>query len=310
MVLDSLNYQPSMQRDSVIAVSPYQIDYINFNSGNARFYGFDMAKCFSGDSLAIQKASFSRPSIIVYRDKFPPFLSGIKKKLFVEMITDIRRPVSINHIEINDGKVSYTEKNAKTRMEGNLLLTNLNGNISNIKNYDMQRRDSLSLAFTGHLMNAPFFDLKVNQSYADSLYGFLMTLTIEPAPLIFLNPLLAPLSNIKFISGNIDKFDMNAVGNENFALGKMNFYYHRLRIQLLKNGGIAKSTILKRTASVAVNAFVLKNNNERNGLIYFRRVKDRSFFNYMNKIIFSGVSTSVGTRKNSRYRKNFINDTK
>ena len=64
-----------------------------------------------------------------------------------------------------------------------------------------------------------------------------------------------------------------------------------------------------RVASVAVNAFVLKTNNEgRNGLIYFKRLKDRSFFNYMNKIIFSGVVTSVGARKNSQYRKKFTND--
>ena len=160
LILDSFNYHPSMSRDAAIAASPYQIDYINFNSGNTKCYGFDIIKFFNSNSLTIQKASFTRPSVFVYRDKFPPFLAGIKKKLFIEMINDIHQPVSVNQIEINDGQVSYTEKNAGTKMEGNLLLTGVNGNIFNIRNFERQPKDSLSLIFTGHLLNTAFFDLK------------------------------------------------------------------------------------------------------------------------------------------------------
>jgi len=99
------------------------------------------------------------------------------------------------------------------------------------------------------------------------------------------------------------------VGNKNMAHGKMKFYYHRLRLQLLKDGETSKSSLIKQVASLFVNTFVLKTNNEgRSGLIYFERLKDRSFFNYMNKIIFSGVATSVGAKKNSQYRRKFTND--
>jgi len=102
---------------------------------------------------------------------------------------------------------------------------------------------------------------------------------------------------------------MRARGNDNIAYGRMKFYYHGLRLHLLKNGEMSKSTFITSVASVFVNAFVLKNNNEnREGLIYFKRLKDRSFFNYMNKIIFSGVSTSLGASKNKHYRKKFTKD--
>ena len=76
LVLDSFNYHPSMPRDSVIAGSPYQIDYLNFSCSNTKLYGFDVANYFNKNTLAIQKASFSKPSIFIYRDKFPPYLSG------------------------------------------------------------------------------------------------------------------------------------------------------------------------------------------------------------------------------------------
>jgi hypothetical protein len=232
------------------------------------------------------------------------------KKLFVEKIRNISLPVTIDQIEIEDGQVSYTEKNARSRREGNLVLTHLNGNFLNIRNNDFVPGDSLSMLFTGRLLDAPVFDLKIKQSYADPLCGFLMTLTIEPTSLIFLNPLLAPLSNVKFTSGRLDTFYMSAIGNENMAHGKMKFYYHGLRVRLLKNGEMSKPNFAKKVTSLFVNAFVLRTNNERrHGLIYFRRLKDRSFFNYMNKIIFSGVTTSIGAKKNNQYRKKIINDT-
>ena len=102
---------------------------------------------------------------------------------------------------------------------------------------------------------------------------------------------------------------MNAVGNEDLAHGEMKFYYHGLHLQLLKNGELPKRASVKHVTSLLVNAFVVRTNNERrNGLIYFKRLKDRSFFNYMNKIIFSGVATSVGAKKNNQYRKELTKD--
>lgn len=213
-------------------------------------------------------------------------------------------PLSINEVIINDGNVSYTEKNARSRLDGSLVLSHLNGSISNIKNYQFQPADSLSINMAGLLLDKAPFDLTIHQSYRDALYGFLMNLKVQPVALAILNPLLAPLSNVKFVSGYLDNFQMNATGNENFAYGKMKFYYHDMHIKLLKNGGTEKTRLLKSTESNLVNFFFVRNNNtSRTGFIYFERLKDFSFFNYMNKIILSGISTSVGARKNKNYKK-------
>ncbi len=305
--LDSINFQPLMSRDSFIASSPYQTDYLKFTSGNTKLYGFNLAKYLNENALSIEKANFIRPELSVYRDKLPPFLEGIRKELFTEKIKKISFPVSINQISINDGKVTYTERNDGNRLEGNLLLAHLNGNISDIKNNGNRRTDSLSLTLTGRMLDKAFFDFKLKQSYIDPLLGFTMNLSLEPALLNFLNPLLAPLSNIRFTTGGIDKFEMSAAGNENSAQGEMKFYYHNLHIQLLKNGGVQRTAFIKKRESDLVNFFFLKNNNtSRTGLVYFKRLKDRSFFNYINKIIFSGLITSTGARNNNRYRKEMI----
>jgi len=280
------------------------MDYIYFNSGQALLLGVNLAKLFNENSLALQAADLNHPYINVYRDKFPPLLPGIRKKLFTEQIKKIDLPLSVNKVLINDGEVSYTERNAKSRLDGTLVLTHLNGSINNIKNDQLIQNDSLSINMVGRLLDKVPFDVKIHQSYKDSLYGFRLNLHIQPVSLSILNPLLAPLSNVKFVTGYLDNFQMNAIGNENVAWGKMKFYYHNMHIKLLKKGGTEKTKLLKSTESNLVNFFYVRNNNtSRTGLIYFERLKDFSFFNYMTKIIFSGIGTSIGAHDNSKYER-------
>lgn len=307
----SISYHPSMSRDSFISSHKYEADYFNFNSTDAKLSGFDLNKYFDGKAVIIKKASFLRPLLTIYRDKLPPFQEGIKKPLFTEKIRNISVPVSINEINIDDGKVSYTEKNDKNRLEGNLYLTHINGSIANISNLASQKQDSLSLNFKGLLQNNAPFALKLNESYSDPLYAFEIGLKIEPTSVLFLNPLLEPLSNVKFIAGHINKFEMNATGNDNSAQGEMKFFYNDLHINLIKNGGLEKTGFLRKRESDLVNFFFIRDNNKsRTGLVYFKRLKDHSFFNYLNKIIFSGVATSVGAKSNNSYRKDIADEMK
>jgi len=302
--VDSINYHPLLSRDSAIALSPYQTDYIYFNSGRALLSGVDLFTLFNGNSLAVQTADFNHPYLNVYRDKLPPLLPNVRKKLFTEQIRNIDLPLSATKVLIKDGEISYTERNAKSRLDGSLVLTHLKGSISNIKNHQLQPQDSLLVNIGGRLLDQVPFNVNIHQSYYDSLYGFRLNLQVQPVSLSILNPLLAPLSNVKFVTGYLDNFNMNVIGNDNVAWGKMKFYYHNMHIKLLKKGGTEKTKLLKSTESNLVNFFFIRNNNtSRTGLIYFERLKNFSFFNYMTKIIFSGISTSIGAHKNSKYER-------
>ncbi|MEO7120123.1 MAG: hypothetical protein ABIY62_03450, partial [Ginsengibacter sp.] len=302
--IDSINYHPILSREAAVKASPYQTDYLYGSTGKLFLKGFSLQKLFSDNFLSIEKVELAHPSLEVYRDKLPPFKQGIRKKLFTEQIKDIDLPVSINEILISDGKISYLERNAKSRLDGNLLLTNLNGSVSNVQNTRLQSSDSLLIDMNGRLLEKGIFNVQIHQSYIAPLYGFLFDLQIEPFALNILNPLMEPLSNVKLVTGRLNSLTMKVRGNDNFASGEMKFAYHDLHIHLLKKGGLEKTKILKSAESGFVNIFFVKNNNvSRTGLIYFERLKDHSFFNYMSKIILSGISTSIGARKNSSYEK-------
>lgn len=304
--LDSFLYFPTKPRDSVILNSPYQTDYITFQSGAVTVTDFNLEQYKKDSALIANTANITNPVITIYRDKLPPFLSGVTKKLPVNMIKSIAMPVAVQRVNIVDGLLSYTEKNAKSRAEGTFLLTHINGGLANVKNRNLEVNDSLSLALNAYLMDSALINLRVKESYNDSLAGFLMTLRMRPTSLTFLNPVLAPLSNVIIRSGTIDSLHLKAIGRENIALGEMNMFYRNLHIKLVKDGDPDNSTFAQNVASFLANTFVIKKNNKgRTGLVYFERLRDRSFFNYIVKMTFSGMATSIGVKKNSKYIKQY-----
>ena len=309
--LDSFCYYPTQHRDSVIANTPHQTDYITFNTGLIKFTDFNLEKYKKDSALFANTVDITNPEITIYRDMQPPFLSGTIKPLPVNMIRKVSLPLSMHSINIFNGRLSYTEKNEKTRAEGTVLLARLNGGLTNIKNHSFTADDSLSLTLNAYLMDSALINLKVKECYNDSLSGFIMTLRMKPTSLTFLNPVLAPMSNVKITSGVIDSFHLRAIGKEELSFGKMNMYYHNLKIKLVKDGDQNKTTFLTNAVSWLANTFLIKkNNNGRTGLVYFERLRDHSFWNYIVKMTFSGMSTSIGVKKNTKFMKRYKRELK
>ncbi|MFN2438956.1 MAG: hypothetical protein ABR503_07130, partial [Chitinophagaceae bacterium] len=187
----------------------------------------------------------------------------------------------------------------------------VNGGLSNIKNRNIAQTDSLQLSLNAYLMDSALIRLRVKESYTDTLSGFLMTLRLQPTTLSFLNPVLAPLSNVIITSGTIDSLHLRAIGREHLALGEMNMYYRNLKVKLVKEGNPEKTTFASNVLSFLANALIIKKNNTgRTGLVYFERLRDRSFFNYIVKMTFSGMATSVGVKKNRKYMKQYKRELK
>jgi hypothetical protein len=99
---------------------------------------------------------------------------------------------------------------------------------------------------------------------------------------------------------------MRAIGHDYLSLGEMRMYYHDLKVQFLKNGKEEKKTFLQGLKTFIANSFVIKNENtKRVGVVYFPRIRDKSFINYYIKIAMSGVASSAGAKKNKKLMKKY-----
>ena len=121
-----------------------------------------------------------------------------------------------------------------------------------------------------------------------------------------LNPFLLPAVNIKIDRGVLDSMHFKVIGRDDVALGEMNLHYHDLKVKFIKDGDPDHSTFVQKILSFAANTFVLKNkNSSRKGVMYAKHEIKSSFVNYIVKMTLSGLSTSVGFKKNRKMMKEY-----
>jgi hypothetical protein len=182
----------------------------------------------------------------------------------------------------------------------------MSGDIFPIKNFDLTATDTFRIRLNGYLLDSGWIRLRTRESYIDSLSGFLITLRMRPHSMTYLNQILPALSSIRLQSGYLDTLTMRAIGREHLSLGEMRMHYHDLKVQFLKNGKEEKKTFLQGLKTFIANSFIVKNENKKRvGVVYFPRVRDRSFINYYIKIVMSGVASSVGAKKNQRLMRRY-----
>ena len=304
--VDSISFHPVKRRDEFVAASKWQTDYITLKTGKVSVSKFDLDQYLEDSVFRSGNITIDDPYFTSYRDKTPPFNAGIIKPLATKLIQKIPFKVSIDTILISNGTAVYSELNDKTKETAVIPVTRMSGDIFPIKNFGLTPTDSFRIRLNFYLLDSGWIRLRTRESYLDTLSGFLITLRMQPHSMLYLNKILPALSSIKLQSGYLDTLTMRAIGQDYLSLGEMKMYYHDLKVQFLKNGNEEKKRFLQGLMTFIANSFVIKNENKKRiGVVYFPRLRDRSFINYYIKIATSGIASSVGAKKNKRLMKKY-----
>lgn len=302
--IDSISFVPDQTREAFAASFPFQSTYMKGRTGRIELGHIDFRSLLKDSTFKARWVKINEPDLFVYRDKTKPFEGGKIKPLPTTMLKESKAHFYIDSVLIHNGSVTYTERSEKTKDTGTIHLGKLEASISNLGKFDHSSTDSLTIRARFLLMDSLPVYLKVRESYADSLGGFTMTARAGAADLSPLNKFLIPVLSVKLRSGRLDTLSLTAIGREYLSLGKMNFFYHKLNVEFLKNGAQEQKTLLTSLITFAANRFVVKTNNrKRVGQIYFPRNREKAVFNYWTKIALSGLASSVGAKKNKKYLK-------
>src|SRR5687768_6381538 len=299
--LDSFSYKPVISRDSFVAASPYQVDYMTLETGRIDITKINVLRYLKDSIMRVEDIVINNANFTSYRDKRPPFRSGIIKPLPVSILKNVPFLFSIDTVKIMNGKVVYTELNEKTNETGVIPVTRLNGDILNIMNNNFTDKDSLRIRLNGYLLDSAWIRLRTRESYTDTLGTFLITVRMRPGTLTYLNSVLMPLASVRIQTGQLDTLNMRAVGTEHLAFGEIRMFYHDLKVKFLRDGKEAKKGFLTGLMTFIANSFIIKKENKKKiAVVYFPRLRDRSFINYYIKIAMSGAASSVGAKSNRK----------
>lgn len=308
VAVDSFTYSPALSRDSFVLTRKYQADYITAKTGNIQLEGADIESYISDSTIKAGKLIIDQPVITAYRDATKPFRHGYIKYLPSLMIKRFPPLFSFDTIQMKEATITYSQVDKKTEKTGTIPLTHLNAILFPVRNYNLEAHDSLELHATALIMGKAPMQLIAKESYEDSLAGIHIILTANAADLTILNPALIPLVSAKLKSGWLDTLRMDTKADEHIAYGEMKMNYKNLKIAIVKKGDANAKSFLTRLGNFAANSFLLKhkNNDKRTGTVYFERLRERSFFNYLVKMTISGIASATGLKKEKKAIRKYL----
>ena len=238
--------------------------------------------------------------INIYRDKNVPFDFSKYPKLPHQSLVGLPLSLLIDSLDLRRVALQYEELQEGQDAPGIISLTDGNIRVYNIASTEKAVSDKESMRINGRFMlqgKAPF-DMEIELPYAQRFGEFSYRGSIGEMELKDLNSMTIPSEGINILEGNLDSFDFSMNANEVFALGTASFYYHDVKIEIMKKDmGIEEEHHSRSFLSSLANIAIRKDNPHKNrpgkvAIAHFMRDRNKGVVNLMVKpLIKSMVST-------------------
>jgi hypothetical protein len=289
---DSLTFAPLLGRDTFWASQPFQKDHISLHTGKGTIFNWQQ----SGQTIKgghVDKLRLDYFSLTAARDKRYPVDTITYRPLLARKLQEIPIELTVDTIEIADGKITYHEIGEKWGLQGEFLMDKVSGSAYGFTTMQKSTRDSLVMDIRARMFGVAPMGLQFAQSYADSMQSFRFDIQLGSWRMLAANNLIAPLNSFEFTRGHSDTMWLQGWGNDMFAYGWTGFAYRRMRMGVLKEGN--RSDYFFSGPTNFFTNLILKNNNTGDVTpFYVDRLREKAIFNYWSKMVSGAMTGSMG----------------
>jgi hypothetical protein len=258
----------------------------------------DLQAMLEDSSIQAKLVIINGPDIAVFNDKSKKLSTASKiGKYPHQLIMQLPFSIKIPDLLVQDGKVSYAEKNEQGNAIGKISFSKLNGKIGPL-NKGFAGPATIKANFTAMFMNRS--GMSAQFEFPVSKDGrFKASAQFSPFQVSQINEAALPLGNTKLKEGRVTHLSFNVNGNDHSATGTTTLNYTGLIIDVMKTDnepGYQKNKLM----SMVANTFILHGDNlpgDKNKDAYtitYQRVPTKSFFNLIWKTVFYGVKANTG----------------
>ena len=299
--ISTVKFSPDANTETYFKQKGWQASYTSIETGNINISGIRLKEdsIFNASKLIVDE-----PMLFTMRDKRYPLKHGIEKPMLAKMINDLKVPINIDSVLINNGTIAVHEITEKTHKEAFIPLKEINAVATHVRNRN-NKNDSLNLFATLKLYNTKAQYFHYAEAYGDSLSAFSLQLRVSPIMFPELSPITMSFANANVVNGKADTLYADWVGNKYAAAGRMNFIYDGLKIKLMSKKDSSRTTFFGRMFSFLANDIAIHKKNDKPALIFFVRDREKSVFNYWIKTKLNGVFASVAILQRERHIKEY-----
>jgi hypothetical protein len=298
--IKNFNLNPALSNDDYYKEIGEQDEILTLRFPLVTLQGLNWSKLVNQGELHVKELLVDKPSIKVYISRIPKPAKKKLRRYPGQILDDVQFPLSIKKLTINQGDISYTEKNKSTTLEGTLPFTHLNAVFSNITNIEEEKKmNAFCVANVRGQLLGSIIGMDVIFHLNDSLgafsaKGFQTFLDGKK-----LNDITRPLSKLEISSLEMNKMNFTLQCDGKRAAGDFLFLYDDLKLKILAVGedGTLDS---KGLISFIVNKALLYPANPAEGeqprrvKVSVKRDTHRSFFNLLWTCVRTGALLTAG----------------
>jgi hypothetical protein len=293
----------------------YQTDWADVRVSKVTFKRMDLRRLLFEGKLHAGLLEIDTLTLDDYRDKRIPLRPGFKPPMPQEGIRKLKTYLKIDTVLLKNGKINYAEQTGD--VPGTLFFDKAKVTFTGLTNDSVLLKAGLvsELRGTLYLMGTGKIDATIRLNFADRRNAFTFTAQMGPFDLVNVNPMVTNLLPAKIVSGKVKKVIIPQVeANDDFATGKLLFYYNDLKIDILDAKHTTWGKIKTGVVGWAANDLVINNDNPTKsgkmkvGTINAPRIKELGFPNYFWRCAFSGLKSTMGF--NSKEQKQMIKEEK
>ena len=275
------------------STSAYEKDRIVMQFNEIKASGFLFDSLMYGQQLDVGDLQIGSFQIDALRDKRLPDGPYQEKQLFSGMLKAIRQQVNFPAIHFTNGTITIHQVSEKTLETGTLVFSAVAGDLRNINTMRFAESNAeLSASAKAYGQGS----IRVNYKMQNN-NRFKLDVAAEDLDLLTFNQIVQPIQSIRFKSGTVKSFEMNAEGGDSLALGNARITYSDARIEIQD----ANHTNFRNDIVSAIANEVIRNRRKNFGAPFTQeRDSGKSEFAYWVKMVLKGASTAARKGKKQK----------
>ena len=291
--IDSVHISP---RKEWVYSNTTESDIIDARFHGIILHGFSVNDMIEHRVLKNADIAVERFSFDIKRDKRMPDPPMIEKPVTLEGLLKLPPSVTINRVDLKNGRIQYTETSEKTGENGVVVFDNI---AANLKVGKTRNEPPFVMLATARLYNEG--SLHVTYETLDSS-SFKLNVRLRDLNLAALNRVVVPLQGIHIKSGYLKKFDLQLTADAEQANGASVISYNNLHLEIRKPGDSEKKRWGNEVLTFLADG-ILKNSKENaTTVINQPRVRHKAIFNYWVKSAMQGAVGGVLRGKHKKIR--------
>lgn len=283
--ISNLAFLPKYSRNQFNKMIPVEEDLYTIKAKSVYVKDHNSA---IGDKTAIdlERIAIEGLSCNIYHDLAPPDDNSIRY-MFSKKLRDIKFPLYVKQIDINNSTLSYEEVAEKSQIPGKIIFDNFNAMVKDVNSAKIKGRPTwvkvdADFKFFGEALTNVHWQFDVadrNDNYA--INGTIKDLSVDNA-----NLFVRPYLNVT-LDGQIHYLKFDYKGNSQKIGGNFYFKYNNMHVNFMN-----KETGKERKLLTAVaNIFVKDDSKGEQNYMKVEKKRDpnKSFFNLLWQGIMEGL---------------------